>query len=82
MGSFTPGTRVLLFQNAVIMQRMFPPRLHKQGVPKTLKKREYIYTVIDNTDLQPAGEMPVILVKDVEGELTRLLSSQHYAAMC
>lgn len=54
-------------RNAVIVQRMFPPRLHKKGVPKTLKKREYIYTVVGNTDLQPAGDMPVILVKDVEG---------------
>ena len=61
---------------------MFPPRLHKKGVPKTLKKREYIYTVVGNTDLQPAGDMPVILVKDVEGELTRLSSLFDIMQLC
>lgn len=62
-----PPCHTQQLRNAVVVQRMFPPQLHKKGVPKTLKRREYIYTVIDNTDLKPAGNMPVILVKDVEG---------------
>ena len=48
---------------------MFPPRLYKKGVPKALKKREYIYIMEGNTDLVPAGNLKVILVKDVEGKL-------------
>ncbi|KAI0237956.1 39S ribosomal protein L9, mitochondrial [Lamellibrachia satsuma] len=54
-------------RTAIIVRRMFPPRLYKKGVPKTLKRREYIYSIEENTDLKPAGNMTVILVKDVEG---------------
>ena len=48
---------------------MFPPRLYKIGVPKALKRREYIYIVEGNTDHKPAGNLKVILMKDVEGKL-------------
>ena len=53
----------------MVFRRMYPPRLYKKGMTKTLKKREYVYIMEENSSTSSQGEMEVILMADVEGVL-------------
>ena len=46
---------------------MYPPRPYKKGQTKTLKKREYVYIMEENSVTKAAGDLEVILLQDVEG---------------
>ena len=56
-----------LFQNEVIVRRMYPPALYKKGETKTLKRREYVYIMEENLDTKKTPDMEVILAIDIEG---------------
>ena len=62
----------MLPQGTQIFRRMYPVAYH--GPQKTgpfrpkLKRWQFVYILEENTDLQPAGHMDVILATDIQGK--------------
>lgn len=59
-------------RNTCIFRRMHPPKLPRKGFEKlpfraSLKRREYVYILEENTNCQPQGNMQILLTEDVEG---------------
>ena len=54
-------------QTELVFRRMYPPRLRKVGETKSLKKREYVYIMEENLELEPCPDIKVILTLDIEG---------------
>lgn len=65
-GPGTLGTQQT--RNTSVVRRMYPMRLWKEGDQKPIyRKKDQIYIAEDNGSGRPAGDMDVLLLKDLEG---------------
>lgn len=58
----------IFFKTTYILKRINPPKLHRKGEePKRLKRRNYIYELVTNTDIEKHQNIEVILRSYIEG---------------
>lgn len=59
---------IFFFQTTYILKRRFPPKLHRKGEePKNLKRINYIYDLVKDTNVEKLPQIEVILRSYVDG---------------